>query len=106
MLSLQVCFTYSSIGRSFRLGFKMFFLYSIEFAQGNISIESYSLVNQGYPPKTSSAHSPDKATVAYFLTSFANKYSYESTSAIPGKSAALVASSKACAKSILFNTIL
>ena len=50
----------------------------MESAQGNISIESYCLVNHGYPPNTSSAHSPDRATVAYFLTSFENKYSDES----------------------------
>ena len=78
----------------------------MESAQGNISIESYCLVNHGYPPNTSSAHSPDRATVAYFLTSFENNYSDESISAIPGKSAAIVASSKAWAKSILLRTTL
>lgn len=52
--------------------------------QGNPSV--FCFLNQGYPPNSSSAHSPDKDTLCLREISFASYSIDESISAIPGAS--------------------
>ena len=60
---------------------------------------------QGYPPKISSAHSPERATFTWDRTSPQNSSKDESTSAIPGRSLASVAGYRASASSCGCRTV-
>ena len=81
-------------------------LSEIAIDQGKVLLfKASSLKNQGYPAKISSEHSPDKHTVAYFFIFLQKSRKEESTSAIPGKSLAIIASSRVSASSGVSITI-